>query len=1049
MINTADTNLSIEESKPTPHIIRITAPEIWGGMSEIDIAGVRDCHGVLLSARRANSLTHAEAAVAWGTRIASGALIDTVDLTSAANRQYAPVIAALEDECGARYTPHKPITWPPELEPADGDDDDREAALLLLERVPRDLDSIFLKHTENDSPNRTEELLAELRWYAQYYPVTVREWLADLRDRLVEAAAEAGLVPAGDPAADEQPESAHADAPQPVAEHPVEQVPAAPGAPAAPVTPDAAKTVAAEAPKYKAPPLPGLMRLIDRHTEQLRESLLDDAILVRANVYSSTSCEATGRLLGYSGSSPKTRGAALVFPCFRPGETQPHAYRAKFDNPKKDAKGKPQKYTQPADIGLLVYYGPNARRDNGAALKDAGRDLVFVEGEKKALFLERLGFAVVGITGVTSWHDKPHKDATGGEYILHKDIRDYCTVEGRRCVIVFDADSHADAKKPQIMECARLLAAVLLKAGAREVVFIAPPYGKSLPKGIDDYAYAHSEKGAKPEQGLEAARLLIGGAGHIEPAESTWYRNAKTGKNQILVEFDEEEVRNQALEILTKKDDRLYQSAGALSYVIRDAWDSGKVVMPDGETSSGYRRDRRIPRISRLPKTQLRTWLSHHCEFVREKEGEDGETEFKQISVPVWVAGSVAEMGSWPGVRTLAAVVDRPVLRPDGTLLTQSGYDEMTALLYEPRTDITYPDIASEPTLDDAIRARETLENVVCDFPFEGPAHRSAWLAWVLTIVARYSFYGPTPMFLADAPTPGSGKTLLIDVGTIIATGYPSPRWQYSPGDEAENRKQLTTVAIAAPSCVLADNVKGVLGGAALEEQLISTTRDDRILGGNTSYNGPWSTVMAGTANNANLTSDMTRRVIYMRLVPAVERPETRTGFRVADLEAWTYRHHPELLAAVLTILSAYAAAGRPPVELAPYGSYESWSSAVRAPLVWCGATDPLEACKALARSSSEQEDIHSLIVEMAKLTAIRGPLHAADILTAASSDGWIALREAIAALSPQAARRESVTSRGLGHLLAKLRGRVADSCQLRGVDDGHGSTLWASVRLG
>jgi hypothetical protein len=81
--------------------------------------------------------------------------------------------------------------------------------------------------------------------------------------------------------------------------------------------------------------------------------------------------------------------------------------------------------------------------------------------------------------------------------------------------------------------------------------------------------------------------------------------------------------------------------------------------------------------------------------------------------------------------------------------------------------------------------------------------------------------------------------------------------------------------------------------------------------------------------------------VLPIRIESLDECPEERQGFHHPDLLAWVRQERPRLVMAALTILRAFHCAGRPAVDIRPWGSFEGWSAAVRAPLVWCGLLDP------------------------------------------------------------------------------------------------------------
>jgi hypothetical protein len=92
------------------------------------------------------------------------------------------------------------------------------------------------------------------------------------------------------------------------------------------------------------------------------------------------------------------------------------------------------------------------------------------------------------------------------------------------------------------------------------------------------------------------------------------------------------------------------------------------------------------------------------------------------------------------------------------------------------------------------------------------------------------------------------------------------------------------------------------------------------------------------TGNNIGFRGDMVRRGLVCDLEALSERPELRR-FQNDALETAT-ADRAGYLAATLTIIRAYLAAGAPEV-CGPLGSYSAWSKMVRSPLVWLGMPDP------------------------------------------------------------------------------------------------------------
>jgi hypothetical protein len=196
----------------------------------------------------------------------------------------------------------------------------------------------------------------------------------------------------------------------------------------------------------------------------------------------------------------------------------------------------------------------------------------------------------------------------------------------------------------------------------------------------------------------------------------------------IAITTIEHVVNQQAAEAL-HRDECLYQRGGLLVRVVRDT----------SQASRGIRRPL-APRIEPLPASILRESLTAVARWVTLHETENGIEE-TPAHPPGWCISAVHARSDWPGVRHLESVVDHPVLRPDGTVLWTQGYDEGTGLLLE--ADGPLPSLPECPTQADAIAARDALLEVIVDFPFGRPVGRSAWLAVLLTPLARFAFVGP------------------------------------------------------------------------------------------------------------------------------------------------------------------------------------------------------------------------------------------------------------------------------------------------------------------
>lgn len=375
------------------------------------------------------------------------------------------------------------------------------------------------------------------------------------------------------------------------------------------------------------------------------------------------------------------------------------------------------------------------------------------------------------------------------------------------------------------------------------------------------------------------------------------------------------------------------------------------VLEPESDEVGGKERRARIVGTSRAV---LRGWFSGAAAWVAEGAGKNGN-EAHESDPPDAVVTFALE--SCEGLRTLAGVTECPVMRRDGSILAAPGYDPATRLYaaFDASAARAMLDAIPEcPTQTDAARALATLHELVRDFPFERPMHRDTWVAGFLTMLARDVFAGTTPLFLARANTRGSGKTLLTEIPHILVTGE-RPAMLVWTGDEIEFEKTVTAEAIAGSSCVIIDNITGLLKSATLDRLLTSGRHRARILGGNQCFDGPMRAVWWGSGNNVETSDDMARRIAPVELVSTEERPENREGFAAdaddadgetgtAALRARARRDRWHYLGAGLTLLRAWHVAGRPGKNLPAWGSFESWSRVVRGAIVHAGGADPGEA---------------------------------------------------------------------------------------------------------
>lgn len=408
---------------------------------------------------------------------------------------------------------------------------------------------------------------------------------------------------------------------------------------------------------------------------------------------------------------------------------------------------------------------------------------------------------------------------------------------------------------------------------------------------------------------------------------------------EIKITTDEHLVNDQAVNAIAA-DQTLFQQHGIGLVVVR----------------KGGGRKRVQPSVQVVPNATLREKMAATARWTKFMKT---EARFVPSHPPDWSVAAVEARGEYPGIRVLEGVVEHPVLRRDGSVMQTPGYDEATGLLYEPAGEILQ--ISDAPTIDDARAAVAELEDVVCDFPFSGPAHRAAWMAALLTPIAAPSSLWEwcAPLFFFDANTRGSGKTLLADIISLIVTGREMSRI-ILPTDDPEATKLLLALAIQGDALVFFDEAP-TISGAPLNAALTGRQLGGRILGETRKAVATLRATFYASGNNVVVKGDSARRVIQSRIETKEEHPEDRSTFKHHNIKPWTVRERPRLLRAVLTIMKAYHVAGKPP-QRPLLGGFEGWSRAVRDPLVWAGCADPCETRKAILAADPEQVQLQQLL---------------------------------------------------------------------------------------
>ena len=337
-----------------------------------------------------------------------------------------------------------------------------------------------------------------------------------------------------------------------------------------------------------------------------------------------------------------------------------------------------------------------------------------------------------------------------------------------------------------------------------------------------------------------------------------------------------------------------------------------------------------------------------------------------RINPPSQVANILLQrQGKWR-FPVIAGVITTPTLRPDGTLLTQPGYDRTTRLYHVADESLQLHPGVRTPTRNLAKAALSELEKLLLEFAFvklirdgepDQEVSKAVALSGLITAVVRGAM-SVAPLHVANAHAPGSGKSYLVDLVSVISTGRPCPVICAAP-DEAETEKRIAGLLLAGYPIVSIDNCNGELGGdlicQAVERPLIRI----RPLGKSDIVEIESSVTMFATGNNLRVRGDMVRRSLVAELDPQMERPELREFAH--DPVQIVLNDRGRYVSACLIIVRAYIQAGCPD-RLPALASYEDWSGLVRSALVWLGCADPVISMEAAREDDPELTELSEML---------------------------------------------------------------------------------------
>jgi hypothetical protein len=381
----------------------------------------------------------------------------------------------------------------------------------------------------------------------------------------------------------------------------------------------------------------------------------------------------------------------------------------------------------------------------------------------------------------------------------------------------------------------------------------------------------------------------------------------------------------------------------------------------------------------------------------------------------------------------LSGIVHAPHLRKDGSLCETPGYDPLSGLLFVGQS---FPPVPTAPSWDDAANALGDVEDILREFPFVSLADQAVAVSLILTELDRRAMRS-APLHAFTAPVAGTGKSKLVNLASILATGR-SEAGIAQGRDDVETEKKINAALLAGVGSLLIDNCDRPLQFAALAQLLTEQAITVRPLGVSRVVRVPTTVTVSATGNNLTLGEDMNRRTLLCRLDAGVERPELRKFNR--EIEVFVHKHRGELVTKALTVLRAWHVAGMPK-QVDPLGGFEDWSRRVREPLIWLGRQDPCSTMEAVRERDPMLEAHRSVLIQWQNILGTTARFTVAEVIARAEIVAPFISALLVVASDRSGTKANPIT---LSRWLKRNENKIVDGLSLIKVGITHGVVTWA-----
>ena len=400
-------------------------------------------------------------------------------------------------------------------------------------------------------------------------------------------------------------------------------------------------------------------------------------------------------------------------------------------------------------------------------------------------------------------------------------------------------------------------------------------------------------------------------------------------------------------------------NARDLDEIVRDVWQaihgankkphlfsrgSDLVKLSDGKTGKF---------IQELNLTKTHGIITRWASFIRVSEN----SVVNQIP-PKDIAGDILNFPDVKNLPRLDTVISSPVFNRQGKLITEPGYHASISAWHEPASTLNDLSIPDNPTAGDVEAAKSLLfDDLLVNFNFVSEADRSHYLGALLTPFIRPMFSGSIPLHLVEAPTPGTGKSLLCNLLSMIIKESPAEAKALSRSED-EIRKTLTAELKQGSSLIVIDNVneRRPVDSPTLASVLTAEIWSDRILGESRVIQVNNQALWLMTSNNPKLSLEITRRTLRVRLDPECDRPWQRKGFKHPNILQWAKSNRRNLVEAVLTLIQYWLRQGAI-LGKGSIGGFEVWSAIMSGIMHSIGETAYLQNVDELYDNADEESE--------------------------------------------------------------------------------------------